>query len=188
VRHDPISKTLPSKLFNRVVGLGTGIQLHDFNCGFKAYRREVVETVRLYGELHRFIPALAHWKGFGVTEIPVDHHARKYGRSKFGAGRLLKGLIDFVKVMFLTRYMGKPLHLFAPTGLVLFVAGGLLLLELTREKVFDHQKLIERPALMLGVLLVLMGVQLVSTGLLGEMIRNAAYDRREEFSIRERLG
>jgi glycosyltransferase involved in cell wall biosynthesis len=188
VRHDPLSKTLPSKLFNRVVGLGTGIKLHDFNCGFKAYRREVVETVRLYGELHRFIPALAHWKGFGVTEIPVEHHARKYGHSKFGAGRLLKGLIDFVKVMFLTRYMGKPLHLFAPTGLVLFAAGFLLLLELTLEKIIAGHHLFDRPALILGVLLVLMGVQLISTGLLGEMIRNAAYDRREEFSVRERLG
>lgn len=188
VRNDPLSKTLPSKLFNRVVGLGTGLKLHDFNCGFKAYRREVVESVRLYGELHRFIPALAHWKGFGVTEIPVEHHARKYGRSKFGAGRLLKGLIDFGKVMFLTRYMSKPLHLFAPAGLTLLVVGVLLLLELTREKLFANQRLFERPALILGVLLVLMGVQLVSTGLLGEMIRNATYDRREEFSVRERLG
>lgn len=188
VRHDPISKTLPSKLFNRVVGLGTGIKLHDFNCGFKAYRREVVETVRLYGELHRFIPALAYWKGFGVAEIPVEHHARKYGHSKFGAGRLLKGLIDFGKVMFLTRYMGKPLHLFAPTGLILFAVGFLLLIELTLEKLIAGHHLFDRPALILGVLLVLMGVQLVSTGLLGEMIRNAAYDRREEFSVRERLG
>jgi glycosyltransferase involved in cell wall biosynthesis len=190
VRHDPLSKTLPSRLFNRVVGLGTGIKLHDFNCGFKAYRREVVETVRLYGELHRFIPALAYWKGFGVTEIPVEHHARKYGRSKFGAGRLLKGLIDFMKVMFLTRYMSKPLHLFAPTGLFLFVVGAALLLALTFLKVFDGQSMFAShgPALLLGILLILMGVQLVSTGLLGEMIRNAAYDHREEFSVRERLG
>lgn len=188
VRHDPLSKTLPSKLFNRVVGLGTGIKLHDFNCGFKAYRREVVETVRLYGELHRFIPALAHWKGFGVTEIPVEHHERKYGRSKFGAGRLLKGMIDFIKVMFLTRYMSKPLHLFAPTGLILFVVGILLLLELTYEKLFRGAAIHDRPALILGVLLVVMGIQFVSTGLLGEMIRNASYDRREEFSVRERLG
>lgn len=190
VRHDPLSKTLPSRLFNRVVGLGTGIKLHDFNCGFKAYRREVVETVRLYGELHRFIPALAYWKGFGVTEIPVEHHPRKYGRSKFGAGRLLKGLIDFMKVMFLTRYMSKPLHLFAPTGLFLFGVGAVLLLALTYLKIFDGQSIFTShgPALLLGILLILMGVQLVSTGLLGEMIRNAAYDRREEFSVRERLG
>jgi len=188
IRHDPLSKTLPSKLFNRVVGLGTGIRLHDFNCGFKAYRREVVDGVRLYGELHRFIPALAHWKGFGVTEIPVTHNARKYGRSKFGAGRLLKGLIDFGKVMFLTRYMSKPLHLFAPSGLALFGLGVLLLLSLSLTKLTQGQHLSDRPALILGVLLVLMGVQLVSTGLLGEMIRNAAYDRREEFSIRDCLG
>ena len=188
VRHDPFSKTAPSKLFNRVVSMGTGVRLHDFNCGFKAYRREVVESLRLYGELHRFVPALAHWKGFGVTEIPVKHHARQYGRSKFGAGRFLKGMIDFLVVMFLTRYLGKPLHLFAPSGLVLFAIGVVLLLQLTYSKVVAGQHLYDRPALILGVLLVLTGVQFISTGLIGEMVRNAAYDRHEEFSVRDRLG
>ena len=148
----------------------------------------ILAAKRFIDLTHSFGVDTPHWKGFGVTEIPVEHHARKYGRSKFGAGRLLKGLIDFVKVMFLTRYMSKPLHLFAPTGLLLFFVGIVLLLELTREKLFAGQHLFDRPALLLGVLLVLMGVQLVSTGLLGEMIRNASYDRREEFSVRERLG
>ena len=111
-RQDPLTKTLPSKVFNKVVSSSTGIHIHDFNNGFKAYRREVTEELKLYADLHRFIPVMATWRGFRVAEIPVKHYPRLYGKSKFGAGRFARGMLDFFKVLFLTRYMQKPLHLF----------------------------------------------------------------------------
>jgi|SRR5947209_103538 len=187
-RDDPASKTLPSRLFNLTVRRSTGIPLHDFNCGFKAYRREVLEEVKLYGELHRFIPVLAYWKGYRIAELPVHHRARKFGRSKFGAGRLLKGLLDFLKVLFLTRYMQRPLQLFGILGLALFSLGGagfvyLFVLKLMGQSLFQSHG----PLLFLSGILIVSGLQLFMLGLLGEMLRHYSFRPEEEFSIRDRL-
>jgi len=122
-RHDPWHKTMPSKLFNLVTSLVSGVKLHDFNCGFKAYRQDVVKSIKIYGEMHRFIPAIAHWKGFRVTEIPVVHHPREFGHSKYGVERLLKGLFDFLTIAFITKYFKRPMHLFGLLGLTLFIIG-----------------------------------------------------------------
>ena len=185
-RQDPITKTLPSKVFNAVVSRSTGIHMHDFNNGFKAYRREVTEELKLYADLHRFIPVMASWRGFKVVEIPVLHHKRQFGKSKFGAGRFAKGMLDFFKVMFLTRYMQKPLHLFGGIGALLAALGVIVGLYLTEEH-FRTGNIGQRPLLDLAVLLVITGVQLFSLGLLGEMLRNVTYRRTEEYSVRQLL-
>ncbi|MCK4513114.1 glycosyltransferase family 2 protein, partial [bacterium] len=122
-RKDPLSKRLPSKLFNWATGAVSGVHLHDMNCGLKAYRQEVVKTIKVYGELHRYTPVLAHFAGFSVTEVPVRHHARRYGQTKFGAERFLRGFFDLVTVLFLRRYVTRPLHLFGMLGSVLFAGG-----------------------------------------------------------------
>ncbi len=186
-RHDPRNKTLPSRVFNTVVARTTGLPLHDFNCGFKAYRREVTQELTLYSEFHRFIPVLADWRGFRVTEVPVQHNPRKYGQSKFGAMRFLRGLLDFFKVLFIMKYLQRPLHFFGPIAGVLFIAGFFIGLWLTVEKIITHVSIGTRPALTLAVLLMVMGVQLFSLGLLGEMLRNFAYRSTAEFSIRQTL-
>ena len=185
-RQDPLSKTLPSKVFNKVVSSSTGIHIHDFNNGFKAYRREVTDELKLYADLHRFIPVIATWRGYRVAEIPVQHHARRYGKSKFGAGRFAKGMMDFLKVLFLTRYMQKPLHLFGSIGAALIALGVLTGLYLTEEH-FRVGDIGNRPLLDLSILLVITGVQLFSLGLIGEMLRHVSYRRAEEYSIRETL-
>ncbi|MDB5075675.1 MAG: glycosyltransferase [Chloroflexi bacterium] len=185
-RQDPWTKTLPSRLFNKVVSSSTGIDIHDFNNGFKAYRREVTEELKLYADLHRFIPVMASWRGFRVAEIPVRHHPRKHGKSKFGAGRFARGMLDFFKVMFLTRYMQKPLHLFGAIGVALAFLGILVDVYLTEEH-FRVGNIGSRPLLDFSLLLVITGVQLFSLGLLGEMLRHVSYRRAEEYSIRQRL-
>ena len=168
-RQDPLSKKLPSLLFNAVTAWLTGIPLHDFNSGFKAYRRPLVERLCLYGEQHRFIPALACWYGFRVTEVGVRHRARPFGRSKFGPKRFLSGFLDLFTVLFLTRFSFKPLHLFGTMGLISFLAGGAINLYLTLLWL-SGERIGTRPLLQLGVLLMVVGVQLFSMGLLGEMI------------------
>lgn len=188
VRHDPFSKTLPSRLFNAVVRRSTGIPLHDFNCGFKAYRREVVDELKLYGELHRFIPVMAFRRGFTIGEIPVQHHPRRFGRSKFGAGRFLRGLLDFVMVHFLTRYMQRPLQLFGVLGAALWALGCLgfaylLVLKLLGQSLFGSHG----PLLFLSGILFVAGIQLFMLGLVGEMLRHYSFDPHEEFSLRHRL-
>jgi glycosyltransferase involved in cell wall biosynthesis len=187
-RHDPVSKTVPSRLFNGVVRGSTGIPLHDFNCGFKAYRREVLEDLKLYGELHRFIPVMAYWRGYRVGEIEVEHHARQFGRSKFGASRLFKGLLDFVKVMFLTRYMQRPLQLFGLVGIVLLLLGGagffyLLVLKLLGQSVFQTHG----PLMVASGIVIVSGLQLFTMGLLGEMQRHYAFRPSDEFSVKRDL-
>lgn len=188
-RHDPLSKTVPSKLFNMVVRWSTGIALHDFNCGFKAYRREVIDELRLYGDMHRFIPVIASWKGYRVGELVVTHHPRRFGRSKFGPGRLLVGLLDYIRVLFLTRYMQRPLHLFGIGGLSLFGVGVLGGLYLTYLKVVLGQSIgvHHLPLLLLTVMLILFGTMLFAIGLIGEMQRHFAYRAEDEYSIRKRL-
>lgn len=185
-RQDPWTKRYPSKIFNAVVSNSTGLHMHDFNNGFKAYRREVTEELKLYADLHRFVPVIANWRGFRVVEIPVKHHPRQYGKSKFGAGRFAKGMLDFFKVLFLTRYMQKPLHLFGTLGALLIALGVIAGLYLTEEH-FRTGNIGQRPLLDLAILLVITGVQLFSLGLLGEMLRHVSYRRSEEYSVRQLL-
>jgi glycosyltransferase involved in cell wall biosynthesis len=168
-RNDPASKTVPSKFFNMVTSFFSGIKLHDFNCGLKAYRKEVTEALEVYGELHRYLPALAHWKGFRVAEIPVTHHPRKFGKSKFGTSRFFKGFLDLLSIVFVNRYGKRPLHLFGTVGTLLSILGLGINTYVTIEW-FGGIPLSNRPILLLGVLLILVGVQLISLGLLGEMI------------------
>lgn len=188
-RHDPLTKTIPSRIFNSVVRRTTGIPLHDFNCGFKAYRREALDELRLYSEMHRFIPVMASWKGYRVGELVVEHRARRFGRSKFGAGRLMKGMLDFVRVLFLTRYMQRPLQLFGGIGIVLFLAGiacggYLAYLKLLLSQSIGQSHL---PLMFLTVMLILFGTMLFSLGLIGEMQRHFAYRGEDEYSVRKRL-
>ncbi|NOY52332.1 MAG: glycosyltransferase family 2 protein [Deltaproteobacteria bacterium] len=183
-RHDPVGKTFPSKIFNRVVSMMTGIKLHDFNCGFKCYRRVVVQNVRIYGELHRFVPVLARWKGFRVAEIKVDHHPRLHGVSKYGVERFTRGFLDLLTVLFLTRYLKRPLHLFGGIGLFCLVPGLLL------SAWFVIQWLIGvpmhvRPFMVFGWVAIILGIQFISMGLLGEMLIHSfhTYKQREDPSI-----
>jgi glycosyltransferase involved in cell wall biosynthesis len=185
-RQDPRSKTWPSRLFNWVTGFLTGVRLHDFNSGFKIYRREVVQEIRLYGELHRFIPALAAWRGFQVTEIPVRHRARQYGRSKFGSARLWRGFLDLLTVLFLTRYTRRPLHLFGGLGLIAWTVGFAVNAYLTGIWLSGAQPIGHRPLLAFGVLSMLVGVQFFAVGLLSELV--LSYQARpDDVSIRRRL-
>lgn len=186
-RHDPISKTLPSKLFNLVTRVVTGIKLHDFNCGFKAYRREVVEDIRLYGELHRYIPILARQKGYRVAEIQVAHRRRNSGESKYGVSRFARGFFDFLTVFFLTEYGWRPLHLFGWMGLIAFLSGFVISLYLTGLWIADRGPIGNRPLLTLGVLLIIIGVQFFSIGLLAEMFTSALSKDDATYSIKRRL-
>lgn len=182
-RHDPLGKTLPSKLFNFTVRTLTGLKLNDFNCGLKAYRAEAIEGLDLYGELHRYIPVLVDWRGFRVGELAVTHHPRKWGKSKYGIERMAKGFFDLLTVILLTRYRRRPLHLFGWAGLVMFLLGFACLAYLT-VLWFLGTGIGARPLLLLGVLLVTVGVQLISTGLLGEMI-NSTRAVEPGYTIRE---
>lgn len=185
-RHDPLTKTIPSKFFNFVTGKMTGIKIHDFNCGLKAYRREVVKTVHVYGELHRYIPALAHWAGFRVTEKVVEHHARKYGTTKFGINRFFYGFLDLLTVLFTTRYIRRPLHLFGIWGIVALAFGLAIDGYLILEKILFDSTLGNRPLFFIGFLLIIVGVQFVSIGLLGEMMSRHEKDE-DTYSIQEVL-
>jgi glycosyltransferase involved in cell wall biosynthesis len=183
-RQDPLSKTVPSKLFNWTTRLFSGIPMHDFNCGLKAYRRELVASLDMRGEMHRYIPVLAQWNGYRVTEIPVRHHPRKFGKSKFGVTRFFGGLFDFLSVMFITRYLSRPMHFFGMAGLGSFLTGLCISLYVTFDKVLNHRPVSNRPILFLGILLIILGVQLFSIGLLGEMLSNRPV-RTAGYSIRE---
>lgn len=170
-RYDPfLTKRLPSKLFNRIVSWVSGIRLHDFNCGLKGYNSDVAKVLDLYGEFHRFTPVLAHWAGFRVTEIPVKHHPRKYGKSKYGLARFTNGCLDLITIFFLSKFKKRPLHLFGIAGLISFFIGSVISIYLAFQRIFANQYLSNRPLLFLGVLLIIVGIQFVSIGLLGEMI------------------
>ncbi len=185
-RQDPLSKRWLSKLYNWVTRRLAHVDLHDFNCGFKLYRREVLEQVAVYGELHRYIPVLASRRGFCIGEIQVGHERRRHGTSKYGWDRLYKGLLDLITVLFITKYTRRPLHLFGMIGLASFLAGFGINLYLAVLWFFDHP-LSNRPLLLLGILLMVMGVQVVTTGLLGEMITFKNFQRSDSYSIKERL-
>jgi glycosyltransferase involved in cell wall biosynthesis len=178
-RRDPLSKTLPSLVFNRVVRFISGVNIHDFNCGFKAYRKEVVRSFRIYGELHRYIPVLAKYNGFSVGEIVVNHRQRMYGRSKYGFKRFVSGFLDLLTVILLTRYTSKPLHLFGSVGLFFCFIGGLVNLYIVKlwiESGF-HDIHGRQPLLVGGVFLFLLGVQFISTGLLAELITHSRMEK-----------
>lgn len=179
-RKDPVlSKNIPSKLFNFMIGIVSGLKLHDYNCGFKAYRKQVIKQISLYGELHRYIPAIVHSLGFKVTEIPVQHHARPFGVSKFGISRFYRGFYDFITILFLTRYLKRPMHLFAGFGLLFFSSGSLICLYLTLIW-FTGEEIGKRPLLILGVMLILIGMQFISTGLIAEMLTYGRQQQKHE--------
>lgn len=183
-RRDPISKTLPSRLFNAVTSKVVGIRLHDYNCGFKLYRREVVENIEVYGELHRFVPALAHWRGFRVGEVGVHHRPRRFGHSKFGAARFVNGFLDLLSAAFLSSSALKPLHLFGRIGLLfLFLGTGLGVYFVVLW--FGGEPIRVRPLMLFGAGLILLGIQLILMGLLGEMIARLGVSRAD-YPIRER--
>ncbi|HXG00854.1 MAG TPA: glycosyltransferase family 2 protein [Bacteroidota bacterium] len=184
VRHDPISKTIPSRFFNFVTSLMTGIKIHDFNCGLKAYRNEVVKAIQPYGELHRYLPVLAHNAGFRVGEMVVQHRPRKYGKTKFGVGRFWKGFLDLLTVLFTTRYFRRPLHLFGFWGLVFALAGIVIDGWLAIEWAQGKTALSNRPLFLGGILLIIVGIQFISLGLLGEMISKSKRTT-DEYSIRD---
>lgn len=182
-RHDPLSKRLPSKLFNLVVRYFSGINLHDFNCGLKGYRREVIESVRIYGELHRFIPVLAKFHGFRVGEIAVRHHPRKHGKSKYGLRRFVAGFLDLLTVILLTRYTAKPLHFFGMIGLVFCFFGGLVNAYIVNLWLRFHNIQGRQPLLVGGVFLFLLGIQFISTGLLAELIIHGRMEKATTYRI-----
>ena len=189
-RRDPVTKTLPSKLFNLITSAVSGIRLHDFNCGLKLYRREVVQEALpyLYGELYRFLPAIAHWAGYRVGELPVTHHPRRFGRSKFGTRRLLNGLLDLLSITFVVRFMSTPMHVFGSLGLLCALAGGGIGAYITRlwwqSGTIQHRY----PLLMLSVLLIIVGIQFFCTGLLGDMLASLHQRGGRTPPISDRLG
>jgi glycosyltransferase involved in cell wall biosynthesis len=175
-RRDPLTRRIPSRLFNRAAGWMSGLHLHDMNCGLKAYRAEVVHSLVLYGELHRFIPVLAHEQGYRVGELAVNHRQREHGRSRYGLERYLRGFLDLLTVSFMGRYRHRPLHLFGGLGLLLGIVGSALLAYLTVVKLTGHA-IGQRPLLTLGVLLVVVGMQFFTLGLISEMITSHHEER-----------
>ena len=188
IRHDPLSKTIPSRFFNAVTRFTTGIKLHDFNCGLKAYRGEVIDHIYLYGEMHRYVPLLAKWKGFGnIKEKVVTHHPRKHGKTKFGVSRFLNGFLDLLTLLFVNRYMRQPMHFFGLFGMFFLVFGSSISLYLAYLKLFLGEPLGNRPLLFLGILLIIVGVQFFSIGFLGEMINKGQLEKQKP-TIGETIG
>ena len=175
-RQDPLTRRIPSKIFNAVAGKVSGVRLHDMNCGLKAYRAEVVQGMQLYGELHRYTPVLAHYRGYRVTELPVNHRPREHGRSNYGVERYVRGFLDLLTVTFMGRYSHRPLHLFGGLGLFAGMLGFAILVYLTVVKLMGHA-IGQRPLLTLGVLLVVVGIQLLSLGLISELITSHHEER-----------
>ncbi len=186
-RKDPLSKTIPSRLFNLTTSLLTGIKIHDFNCGFKAYRREVTEGIKVYGELHRYLPVLAHQEGYRIGELKVKHRRRKYGKTKYGLERFLHGFFDLLTILFLTKFMKRPLHLFGLIGFLLTLGGFGINLYLAVIRFRFGSILGRHPLLLLGVLLMVLGIQFVSLGFLGEMITRLS-EEKKDYPLRRRLG
>jgi glycosyltransferase involved in cell wall biosynthesis len=185
-RRDRLTRRILSRIFNSVTSRFSGVRLHDMNCGLKAYRAEVVHGLRLYGELHRFIPVLAHYRGFRIAELPVNHRPREHGRSRYGLERYLRGFLDLLTVSFIGRYRHRPLHLFGGLGLGLGAIGTGILVYLTIVKTLGHA-IGGRPLLLLGVLLVVVGMQFFSLGLISEMITSQHEERAPERERAEAL-
>jgi dolichol-phosphate mannosyltransferase len=191
VRHDPWHKVLPSRVFNRMVSWVTGVRLHDHNCGMKCYRAEVLREIRLYGELHRFIPVLADARGFRIGEVVIHHRPRRFGASKYGVRRFIKGFLDLLTVKFLTGFGQRPQHLLGSIGLISFLIGNLLLLYLAVTwviRLWDEafsQPLHQRPLLIYALAALLLGAQMMSIGFLAELITAYTVPQRETYSIAE---
>lgn len=184
-RYDPITFTIPSKLWNIINSALSGVKLHDFNCGFKAYRADAAKSLEIYGDRHRYLPTLAHWNGFKVTEIPVPHHPRQFGKSKYGFDKFFNGVMDMLTLLFLKRYLKSPLHFFGLIGFGLIMLGGSVLGYFGIEWLLTREMHI-RPLTLLSVSSIIIGIQFLSFGFLGEMLTNSA--PRDNYSIREILG
>ena len=180
-RKDPfLSRKLPSKIANWIISKVTGVELHDYGCTLKAYRADIAKRYRLYGDMHRFLPALAKRFGAKITEMPVKHHPRLYGKSKYGIDRTIRVILDIFLVKFLNEYITRPLYVFGGIGFILFFSGTLFGLYLTILKLFFGQDIGQRPLLILSVLLILSGIQLISTGIIAELIIRTYYESKNE--------
>ncbi|KQC07561.1 MAG: glycosyl transferase family 2 [Candidatus Cloacimonas sp. SDB] len=188
-RRDPIGKTFPSRIFNTITSLTFGLKLHDYNCGFKAYRKELVKELDIYGEMHRYIPALAYAKGFRVTEIPVEHRPREFGKSKYGKERYIRGFLDLLTVKLVTGFTSSPLYLFGRLGIFFTFLGIITGVYLTVMKYAFMQSLRDRPLLFLAILLIMVGLQFISVGLLGELIVHQSRDSKKlkQISIEKKI-
>ena len=186
-RNDPIDKTLPSRIFNRMTAKMFDIDIHDINCGFKAYTRRAAKRLNLYGELHRFTPALLHAVGYSCTEIPVEHHAREHGKSKYGAMRMVKGLLDLGTVKLLTRYQSRPLHFFAMIGLPLFLIGLSFISYLSVLWLLGMGPIGTRPLLFIGILFSVTGTQILGVGLVAELLQASGLRERDKYVIDETI-
>jgi glycosyltransferase involved in cell wall biosynthesis len=188
-RHDPLSKKIPSKFFNFITSKAVGLKLKDFNCGFKAYKYQVVKELDIYGDMHRYIPALAFAKGFKIKEIVVEHRERKFGKSKYGIERYLRGFFDLLTVKLITGFTRSPLYLFGKIGLFLSGIGFVITSYLSYLKIFDNVSLSNRPMLSLGVLLILAGLQFFSIGLIGELLVNQTrkINKQNNISISDKI-
>ncbi|EON78016.1 Glycosyl transferase, group 2 family protein [Lunatimonas lonarensis] len=192
-RHDPITKTLPSKFFNAVTRLLSGIQLHDFNCGLKAYQRKVVKNIHIYGEMHRYIPLIAKWQGYSkIGEKVVSHQPRKYGTTKFGMERFINGFLDLISVSFVNRYKKNPMHFFGSLGTVSFLTGFIITFKLIYDKIqglrhgLSVREITDQPLFFLALVALIVGVQLFLTGFLAEMM-TSNNSRKSDYSISERI-
>ncbi|HMG36194.1 MAG TPA: glycosyltransferase family 2 protein [Blastocatellia bacterium] len=183
-RRDKFSRRFSSKIYNVVTGMLTGVKLHDINCGFKCYRRAVLDEVMVYGEQHRYIPVLASYRGFRITEVQVEHAPRAHGQSRYGLGRVFGGVFSLLTVILLTRYTNKPLHFFGVVGILLFAAGAAIDSYLITDRILFNHWLSNRPLLIIGTLLLIVGVQFVLFGLLAEMIA-FSFRREDDYAIVE---
>lgn len=193
-RHDPIGKTIPSKFFNWITARITGIKLHDFNCGLKAYKKDVIKSIEVYGEMHRYIPQIAKTAGFyKIGEKVVEHRARKYGYSKFGWERFMKGFLDLTSIMFVSKFGKKPMHLFGTLGFLSFLTGGFITIWLIIEKIIKlnsgekYRQITDQPLFYIALVAIIVGVQLFVAGFLGELISRNSPDRNA-YQIDQRLG
>ena len=195
-RFDPITKTIPSKLFNGVTRILSGIKLHDFNCGLKAYDKKLVKTLDIYGEMHRYIPVIAKRNGFTkITEKVVEHRARKYGVTKFGIERFVYGFLDLLSISFVSRYKKRPMHFFGTLGTLSFVLGFLFVLWITWEKVraiyilksSDYRDIVEQPLFFLAIAAIIIGVQLFLAGFVGEMMVMNSH-KRNDYILDDTIG
>jgi len=188
-RHDPLSKTIPTKLYNWATRKATHIRLHDFNCGLKAYRNDVIKSIEIYGEMHRYIPVIAKWAGFvKIGEKVVQHYPRKHGKSKFGINRFINGFLDLISISFIGRFGRKPMHFFGFLGTALFLIGFIIACYLAYARIFmAGYKMTQRPLFYFGLLSMILGTQLFTAGFLGELISRSSHDRNK-YLIEKRTG
>ncbi|MFZ4464098.1 MAG: glycosyltransferase family 2 protein [Bacteroidales bacterium] len=188
-RHDPISKTIPSKFFNWTTGKISGITLHDFNCGLKAYKSDLIKNIEVHGEMHRYIPVIAKWGGFvKIGEKVVHHRERKYGTTKYGISRFIKGYLDLLSITFISKFGKRPMHLFGTLGTMIFGVGFIIAAYLTYGKFFLLEyKMTDRPLFYAGLLAMIIGTQLFMTGFLAELVSLGNRDRNSGYAVSERI-